>query len=493
MILSIACLNFMNLSTARSLERRMEVGIRKAFGAQRLQIVRQFLIESILISNIALIFAVFFSEMLLPSFNELVIRRLQFDWTLLPHMIGLSILVGIGAGIYPSLLLSAFGPIEAVKNIPKTRLSGERLRKGLTVLQFSISGLFIISSAVVYQQLQYLNSRDLGLDQNQVLNLWVFTRNQDLRKNPNVIKERFLQHSDIQSASVVYGWGIDRPYASTIRPEGTGQTQTMYYLDGDEDLVATYGFDLIAGRNLRKDAENEFLVNETAIQHFGWAEPIGKQIEWIDQERTGTIVGVVKDFYYKSFQSTIDPLFIGKWLEPSQLILKINSDNIPETLTFIEEKWKEMVPTAAFSYRFLDSHIEQFYREIRRTNEFAYISSILSIFLACMGLFGLVSFMTEKQTKEIGIRKTLGASVTDILVLFAANFTKLILISGLAACPMAYYIMSDWLQDFAYRIELGYGVFFYGIGSTLIIALLTVVLQVYKAAAANPVDVLRVE
>jgi len=493
LILAIACVNFTNLSVARSLERRREAGIRKVVGAQRVHIVAQFLVESVLTAILGLGVSIFLAEVLLPSFNELAQRRLEPDWTLLPYLALLSVAVGIGAGIYPSLFLSAFEPVRVMKSIPRTSTSGRRMRNGLTVVQIGISAFLVICSVVVHRQTEYLSSRDLGLRQGEVVNIWPFTRNQLLRQDPEHVKQRFLEFSGVQSASVVQGWGIHGPTASTVRGEGTENPVAMCYLGGDEDLVETYGFMLVSGRDVRRGAEDEFLVNETAARRLGWADPVGRRVEWVEQGRTGTVVGMVRDFHYKSFESAIAPILMGRWVEPSQLVLRIDPNRVQEALRFAEERWTELVPGIAFSYGFLGSHVERLFRGVRRTRRLATAASLVSLSLACMGLFGLVTYVVEVRTREAGIRKVLGATAGGLIALLSGDFFRLAAVATVLALPVAYVVSRSWLERFAYRIELEPMLFVLSGAGLVLLVGLTVAGVALRAALANPVDCLRQE
>lgn len=501
-ILLLACINFMNLATARSIYRAKEVGIRKVVGAHRLQLIRQFLGESTLQSLLALLLALGLIELVLPLFNSFVDKELALDAnnTVLAFLGALSfvVLAGVLAGGYPAFFLSAFQPVEVLKGNQKGNSRRTWLRNTLVVFQFSISTFFMVGTFIIYYQLEYVRDKDLGFNKEFIVCLPLFAKDRSLIQTYEEIKNEFLKHPGILNAAASNGTPAGGGFLNTVRLGDEDRERSMSIIMADYDFLDTYGIELVAGRNFSKeitsDLTDAFILNETAVEQLGWTAPIGQPFEWISAERKGTVIGVVKDFHYRSLHDRVAPLFIcqERWVMQF-LTLRIHPENVPETMAFIRQKWQQFLPDHPFTFEFFDDSLDNMYQREIRFATIAQFSSFLAIFIACLGLFSLAALTTEQRSKEIGIRKVLGASVPSIIALLSKEFTWLVVMANLIAWPVAYFLMKDWLRDFAYRIELGWESFVLGAILSLIIAWLTVSYQAIRAALANPVDTLRSE
>ena len=506
-VLLIACINFMNLSTARSARRAKEVGIRKVTGANRLQLIRQFLGESTLLAFIALLVAAALVEISLPLFSRLVDQPLAVDYGNLSvpfGLVGVALITGIVAGSYPAFFLSAFQPAAVLKGTLNACSKTSRFRQVLVTVQFAISTTLIISMGIIYAQMDYVRNKSLGFEKAHVIALPIF-RHRDLRSKYELVKAELLQSPDILSCAV----SSDVPLRSTpgfplrrwpAHPEGApGELQVPGY-SVDQDFWETLGITLVAGRNFSKgsaaDETEAVIVNETAVRRFGWAsseEALGKGLVLRNRKR-GTIIGVVKDFHVQSLYQQIEPLIFR--ISPSScnnLLVRIRPNRSSSALDLLKREWETYVPSSPFEYAFLDEYFDRQYRTDERRGKMLGGFTVLAIFIACLGLFGLVSFAAEQRTKEIGIRKALGATASNIVLLLSKDFARPVILANVIAWPIAYYAMNNWLQNFAYRIDLGMGTFVLGGMLALAIALVTVSYQAIKAALANPVDALRYE
>ena len=504
-ILIIACINFMNLTTARSAIRAREVGIRKAVGANRGNIINQFFGESFLFGSISLLIALGLVEILLPFFgslsgNEFTLNNVK-AWQLFPLLLGVLLFVGFIAGCYPALFLSAFQPVKIFTGHLKAGAVNSRLRSILVVTQFTISIALIAGTIVIFYQLNYMRQKYLGFNKGHMVVLRILDNT--VRQSINTIKEELLNHSGIAGitvSSIPPGFGARR---NVFLPEGfsLSQAQMMQAISIDSDFIPTVGLQMVAGRNfsseISTDRNNSILINQAAARHFGWDDPIGKRIRELNNwNTTKNVIGVVRDFHTESLHHKISPLLVE--IEPSRfrfILIKIRPGRLPESLAFLKEKWKEIDSTETFDYWFLDdseSFAWQYRSEQRLSKLFSYFA-LLAVFIACMGLFGLASFMAEQRRKEIGIRKAMGADISSIILLLLKKFAKWILFANLIAWPIAYFGMSRWLQNFAYRINIGLSAFIFAGLLVLIIAVLTVSYQAVKAANANPIDALRYE
>jgi len=505
LVLLIACTNFMNLATARSARRAKEVGVRKVLGAHCSQLVKQFIGESVLMSLLAFLIALVLVELLLPFFNELAGKTLALPlsgnaWLWL-GLLGATLLTGIIAGGYPAFFLSAFRPVETLKGAFKIGVKGVLPRQGLVVFQYSISILLMIGTVTVYHQLEFMRNQRLGFDKEHVMVIPIRGDEAIIRRFA-ALRQELLENGEVLGVTASSAAPGGRLYNIAIRPEGTpaNQTKTMLTLAIDHEFVKLYSLQLAAGRDLSKefsaDSTQAFLLNEAAVKDLGWGSPenaIGKQFNW-GLGKVGRIVGVVKDFHFNSLQQRVPPMVMHlypNWFE--FLSVKIDGKNVPQALAFVESKWRGLVPGVSFEYSFLDASFDRQYAAEEKLGRISFYFSLLAILIACLGLFGLAAFFAEQRTKEIGVRKVLGASVAGIVGLLSKDFIKLMLVANLLAWPVAWYAMNKWLQDFAYRINIGWWIFALAGGVALFIALLTVSTQAIKAALANPVEVLRYE
>jgi len=502
-ILLIAGINFMNLTTARAATRAKEVGVRKVSGADRRQLVKQFLGEAVLTSFIAFLLGLVIMELLLPLFNSLTGRQLSFGYfgnlLFLSGLTGIALLVGIISGSYPAFVLSAFKPADSLKG-KKQGAGGVFLRKGLVVFQFAISVSLMIATGIVYHQLDYIQNKKLGFQTEQLVVIPI--RDDAMRLKYETVKQQLLQHPGVVSAAASGNlpgggdWGI--PY----RPEGFAEDQIppMRILVVDHDFIPTFNMELAAGRAFSKDypgdANGAFIINEEAARQLGWENPLGKLIAMPSIEReSAPVIGVLKDFHFRSLREKIGPILLfippPDWF--SYISVRIRPQDISATLAFLEEKWAEFAPDHPFDYAFFDERINQLHQSEKQMGRLLGYVAILAIFIACLGLFGLAAFTAEQRTKEIGVRKVLGATVGSIVVLLSKDFAKLVLTGFAVSLPISYYLMDRWLQNFAYRIEIGVAVFMLAGALALVIALLTVSYQAIRAAVANPVESLRYE
>ena len=506
-VLLIACFNFMNLSTARSSGRAREVGIRKVVGAQRTQLIKQFLGESVLLSFIALLIAVALIELALPSLNAffggvLVFNYLE-DWRLLAGLMGIIICVGLIAGSYPAFFLSAFHPVTVLKGTLSAGARGSIFRKTLVVAQFAISIILVISTIIVVQQLQYMQNKNLGFDKDHVLNI---SMDDNLRRSYKTIQQDLLQNPSITGvtfSSLKLGQrDIFTQHHPTFEGDGSTEDFAVSFLRVDCEFIPFYGLEIVEGRAFSPDLSTDnngnggYIINEVLARKLGWNSVQGKKIgSGGNPEEMSPVVGIVKDFNYMSLHSAIEPLLISIGNEEGlgAMSIRIRPGNISQTLDFIKNRLATYSPDRPFEYSFLDEDIAGLYRNEERTAQVISTFALLAVIVACLGLLGLISYAAERRTKEIGIRKVLGASVLNILLLLLKEFLKLLGIAVLIAWPVAWYVMDRWLVNFAYRIEIGWVTFLLGGVIALVIVSLTVSYQTLKAATANPVESLRYE
>lgn len=510
LILSIACFTYINLSTARSMERAKEVGIRKVVGAEKKQIFSQFLSESVILSIIALVLSFGVVLLLLPSFNQLSDRQLSPLLLFSPLVIAISlfaiICIGLLAGSYPALVLSGFQPVKVLKGAFRSSSSGALLRKTLIVFQFSISAFLIIATFIIQKQLHFIQNRKMGYDREHVV---VLPMDMNVSKNLAAIKTEMKANPDILSISrasnaptEIYG-GYNMRNARMPATEQLAVTAALI----DEEYLKTTGIQLVAGKDITQQdvqavtSDNEeavlhyqFLLNESAARTLGWTpeQAIGQPF-WLDDSRPGVVKGVVKDFNFSSMHNPIKPLVLFPNVWGRTLLVKISGRNIPQTLAYMETKWKALVPARPFSYHFLDEDFNKIYNNEIRLGKVINLFAAIAISLACLGLFGLSSYTTQQRIKEIGVRRVIGASVFNIVFLLSRDFVKFILISFLIATPLAWWAMNNWLQDYAYAIKMPVWIFFLSALLILLITLITISVQSIRAAMMNPVKSLRSE
>jgi putative ABC transport system permease protein len=507
-MLLIACINFMNLSTAGASKRAREVGIRKVMGSVKSTLIGQFLLESILLTTVALVLAVVIVMVALPFFNELADKNLTLSFTevpwLLPGLLLLGLVVGILAGSYPAFFLSSFKPISVLKGgTPMNLARGRRsigLRGTLVVVQFFISIILIVGTTVVYQQLRFIQNAKLGYDKEQVL---VLQETYRLGKNEPLLKKQLLQDSRVVDATISGYVPAGPSFSNNFM--GYGDDRANAYIKGvcyrvDEDYIPTLGMTLVAGRNFSSEFGTDssgIIVNETTAKQMGWGkDALGHTITKPNNDGTQDtyhVIGVVQDFNFKSLHERIGPLMMILGDNSGAMLVKVKTRDVPALLQSVEKQWAALAVDAPIMYSFLEENFNATYRAEQKTGQILGLFAGLTIFVACLGLFGLATFTAEQRTKEIGVRKVLGASVTSVVVLLSRDFLKPVLIAILLASPIAWYGMNAWLRDFAYKIDISWWIFALAGLLSVGIALLTVSFQSIKAALMNPVKSLRSE
>jgi len=498
-ILLIACLNYINLSTARYATRAKEVGLRKVVGATRPQLIKQFLGETFLFSFIALPLSVMLAELFLPLFNSLSGKKLAVHYFdnmfLLPGLAFIILFVGFASGIFPAFLISALKPVNSLRGMLKASSKGSGLRKTLIVSQFAVSILFLVSTFTVLSQLNYMRNRNLGLDKEHVVTLPIYDK--DVLGKLDTVKNEFLQNSSVSSVSVSNFFPGNATWYQNYRYEGMNESENpmIRWLVVDHDFIETFGIELIAGRNFSKrfpsDVDHAYILNESAVKEIGWESPVGKELEIMNK---GPVIGVVKDFHFRPLHQKIEPAALYIYPKLFQYIsVRISPTDVSRSIDFLKAKWQALVPGQTFQYSFLDEDFDNLYKAEMRLGKIFTVVTFLAIFIACLGLFGLAAFEALQRNKEMGIRKVLGASAAGIVVLLSKEFTKWVLLANIIAWPVAYYAMNRWLQNFAYRINIGPLIFLQSAVLAFIVALLTVSYQAMKVSLANPVDTLRYE
>ncbi|GGB87648.1 ABC transporter permease [Dyadobacter sediminis] len=509
--LLIACFNFMNLSTARSARRAREVGMRKAIGAQRIQLIGQFLGESILQTGMALVLAILLTAIVIPTLNNWTGKTLLLSsLSTFPFLLGLfgfTLLIGLLAGSYPAFFLSGFKPLHVLKGMVITGNSATFLRRNLVVVQFVVSIMLMIGAGVVFFQVRYIQEKNLGFSNEQLITMPI--RNTTMLQNIETIKAELRQNPSILNATACYGVpGGQFAGDGIVIPGRTEEFSTNMFLV-DEDYIPTLGMTMAAGRNFSKsfgnDAREAFILNETAVRELGWGKPesaIGKTVNWrqwqpatpADSIKRGKVIGVVKDFNYKTIHQKIEPMVLQIVpAEFSQVVVRIRPEASRSALAMLAEKWKAAASEWPFEYTFLDEQFAAQYKSEQIFSKVFGLFTFLSIFITCLGLFGLAAFTAEQRTKEIGVRKVLGASVASIVALLSKDFLMLVLIALVIASPVAWYAMNYWLEAFAYRIEIQWWMFVLAGSLAIAIAFFTVFFQSVKAALLNPVKSLRSE
>ena len=511
----IACVNFTNLATARAVTRKREVGVRKVVGAHRPQLMVQFLSESLLLTCAALLIALALVEISLPLFNQFVRGYdLHLNATTVlagaPAVLALTLLVGLLAGWYPAFFLSSFRPVTALKSSASSSSGSTGLKKGLVVFQFGMSILLVICTLVVYQQLRFIETKDMGFARDHIVRLPIFVHDFAGEPNPQMrlsarhqmVKQAFLEHPNILSASALR-YDITG-YSGRLRlawPDGDPTKERTFRINEvDDSFFETFDIPVLRGRafsaDVASDTSQAIILNETAVRLLGWEDdPIGKQIVLPAYDNLSlTVIGVVKDYHNLTLREEIAPMgFLARWKMFYSLVLRIRPEETAQTLSFLETQWKRFVPDAPFEHHFLDEIIDWVYFNEQLTGKMLGVFSLLAIFVACLGLFGLAAFMVQSRTKEIGVRKVLGASTPHLVMLLSREFIFLVLLANLIAWPIAYYLMRDWLSGFAYQTDLNVLPFVASAILALIIAFGTVSMQAIRAARSNPIDALRYE
>lgn len=508
-ILIIACINFMNLSTARSASRSKEVGIRKVLGTERKTLITQFLVESTLTAFISLAIALLLAYLVLPLFNDVAAKSLSvsdlMNIRILPFIILLPFVVGILAGSYPALFLSAFKPIVVLKGSANTGFRKSNLRNVLVVFQFATSVMLIIGTIIVYSQLHYIQTTKLGFNKDQLL---IVNDTYALNDNVQAFKNDVLAINGVSSGTV----SSYLPVSNSSRSDNSySKEAVMDFKNGidmqtwriDYDYIKTMGMEIVKGRNFSKEYGSDssaMLITETTAKLLGYDDPVGKFIYAPSNKQNDKslvpikVIGVVKDFHFESMRQNIGPLCMILGNSTGFMSFKVNTGNVENLVRQIETKWKQLAPSMPFSYRFMDDSFNDMYQSEQRTGYIAITFAMLAIVIACLGLFGLVTYMAEQRTKEIGIRKVLGASTGNVVTMLSKDFLLLVAIACLFAFPIAGWAMNNWLKDYAYRITVSWVLVFFIAGfSALAIALITVSFKAIKAAIANPVKSLRTE
>ena len=501
-VLLIAAINYMNLATAKASGRAKEVGMRKVAGANRLQLVSQFLSESVVQSFVALALALVLAEATLPIFNQITGRELQFlsgnALQLLLPFIGIGLGIGVLAGIYPAFILSAYQPIKVLKGNMLKMKGGQTFRQALVITQFAISIVLIIFMLFVFQQVEHMQQHDLGFSGDQVVNIRI---NEYSSANTfQSIKNSFLSIPGVVSAAYSSHIPGEPPNGMTIEIEGIPDMQGADMIWTSPDFDKTLDLELVAGRFLSdefpNDSSNAVVVNEAFLEYYNKTEdPLSTRIKLFGQSEYGNVVGVLKDFHVRGLQSKVSPIFMvyrPQW-SANYVSLKIDAQNMQQTLSEIEKQWAAIEPAHPVEITFLDKTFERQYTQQKMFGETMLYSTALAIFISILGLFGLASFMAEQRTKEIGVRKVLGASIANLINLLVTDFVKLVFIGGVIALPIGYWMVDGWLTDFAFRTEIDALPFILALMSALILAIFTVSYQSIKVSRENPVKALQTE
>lgn len=506
LILLIACINFINISTARAIGRAKEVGLRKTLGAFRKQLAGQFFGEIFLAVFVAMLFALLFVKIALPYFNEFSGKLMELtlwgDWQLSGSLLALMLFVSLVAGAYPAISLSGLSSVRAIKGMKQSGKAAGRLRSALVIVQFAITAILISGTIIVQGQLSFMQQSKLGFEKEQVLAVPV-------RAIPNIhqrfetIREQFIANPAVISAAISSSVPGNNLGEIVYIPEGSdpSETQAIKTLIVDEQFLETYGIRIAAGRNFSPsfatDAASAFVINSATVNHLGWGSPeaaIGKEITWGWPGKKGTVIGVTEDFHQISLQTAISPILMHiqpSWYE--YLSINIKTTNVEHTLQSLENTWQTLVPNRPFEYFFIDDFYNNQYQAESRVGTIFNGFSTLAILIACLGLFGLAAFTNQQRVKEIGIRKTLGASVSSLIILLVKQFLMLVLIANLIAIPLAWTALSRWLDNFAYRTDIHWSVFLLSAFIAFFIAFATIGWQTIRTALANPIGALRHE
>jgi putative ABC transport system permease protein len=508
-IVLLACVNFMNLSTARASKRAKEVGIRKVTGSTRSQLIRQFLLEAFLYSFVSSLIAVALVALLLKGFSMIIDEPISFKTAFSPiiwlSLLVLTIIVGLLAGSYPALYLTSFKPVLILKG--KNLFSGSRkdmlIRNGLVVFQFTISTVMIVGTLIVLKQLRFFRNTDMGFNKENVL---IITSTNRLGESEESFRDVITQIQGIVSASTTTSIPSGGAFGDSYKAQPDENVADVKDIGlnsfmVDESFIPTLGIKVVQGRNFSKAFSDSasIILNQEAVRQIGWKDPIGKWVEYPGGNNVRfKVIGVVKNFNIESLQSAIMPFALFNLSSKTydfghNVIAKVRSQDLPKVINQVESKWKSFASAEPFDYNFLDAAFDSQYRSEQRLGSIFSIFAVLSIFIACLGLFGLSAFMAERRTKEIGVRKVLGASVSNVVVLLSKDFLRLTLIAIVIAFPVAWYFMNKWLEDFAYRINITWTIFLIAGFGTLIITLVTISFQAIGAAVANPVKSLRTE
>ena len=510
-IIILACVNFMNLSTAQSTKRAKEVGIRKVLGSVKQQLVKQFLTEAMLYSFISTIIALAMVMLLLQPFNQLIGRSLSFSSLFTNYIwlfiLALAIITGLLAGSYPAFYLTSFKPVLVLKGIAtvKTSIGSLFIRNGLVIFQFTISTILIICTVIVFKQLQYTQTKDLGLNKENVL---VIANTNRLGNSEKTFRDELLKTHEIADAAISTSIPTGYEFTDGYVPEPSGKKErlpkniSLTSFIVDENFIPTLQIKMLEGRNFSREFSDSasVILNEAAVKQIGWKEPLGQYMQYPggDNQRF-RVIGIVKDFNIESLRSTVVPFALFHTssktydMGNSYISARVKAGKISAAINKLQKQWKSFAPDTPFEYSFLDEEFGALYRSEQRMSVVFSLFTALSIFVACLGLFGLAAYTAERRRKEIGIRKVLGASVQSVVAMLSGEFVKMVLIATLIAFPVAWWAMTKWLEDFAYRINISWWMFVIAGITAVVIALITVSFQAIKAAVANPVKSLRTE
>ena len=501
LVLLVACVNFANLTTARFVLRSKEVGVRKLIGATKAQLAQQFLCEATISMTMSVVLAIVLVELSLPHISVLIGSRIAGgfagNWISWLGPTALVMAIGLLSNVYPAFVLSSLKPLESTKGISREGSHGILLRKIMVVFQFALTVMLLIGTWVVYDQLRYIQNQRLGLNKDQVIVVPI--RNQNLRQNPDPLKQRLMQNPGVQevgSAALLPGGPVG---TTRFRLDGNSAEGTMSTLWVDRDFIKTLDLKLAAGRDFSADYSTDpseaFVINEQAVKQLGWdspAEAVGKSFELVGAKK-GHIVGVVKDFNFVSLHRKIEPLVIQMWPWMNYLLIRIDDSRFAGALSDMKDAYRAFDPINPFTFTYLNDNFDRFYESDRQLGQVFGYFAVLAMLIACSGLVSLAAFTAEQRTKEIGVRKVLGATISGIIGLLTREYLSLVLLANLLAWPVAYFVMNQWLQDFAYRINIGMVTFLITGAVSVLVAMLTVSYQAVKAAVANPVEALRYE
>jgi len=502
LILVIACINYITLALTRSSNRMVEISMRKVVGANRRQIARQFWGETLLMTLLAMVIGLVLAELFLPIFNELSGKSLAISYSgdagFLGAVLGLTVITGLISGSYPAFFLAGFQPVEIFKGLDYRKFK-PRMTKGLLILQFSLSVFLIISSVIMYRQMEFVSQKNLGYNEDQIVVIPTYT---GWNEAGTRLMERYRNEvEDITGVTEISGMapaftrGSNR---STFQVRGENKEAFVFYVD--DRFLETMGMKLVSGRKFSADrptdATSAVIVNQALVESMSWEEPVGQLLPWRGEENPSSVIGVVENFHFQSLEAPIEPIILHMNSEVGgvgSILVKMESGKIAETLSRLEEEWARVAPSRPFNYWFLDDAVAQQYETYTRLMQIMGWATVLAILIACLGLFGLAGIMSVNKTKEIGIRKVLGAGMREIILLLNRDIIKLVIISLLIAAPLSWYVMRQWLSDFAYHIDINLGMFLWAGLASLAIAVITVSYYSAKAALVNPVESLRSE
>lgn len=501
-IIIIACINFMNLATAVAGQRAKEVGLRKTVGALRPQLIAQFISESLLLSFISLLLAILIVYIMLPLFNQLANKSVSFnpsDIKILISLLSIAIITGLLSGSYPAFFLSSFNPVKALNGAKLLKSQKSFLRNGLVVLQFSVAVVLIISTLVIYNQLQYIQNRDIGFNKENLLYMKM-PEVGDLKNNKDAMQATLVQYPDINNYTFTDELPTNLTAGSQLKWRGMnpGTQIAAYRLRVDENFANTFGMQMVAGRFFSKDFGGDeigYVVNETTLKvmKLSLSDAIGKMISISLEDKEAPIIGVVKDFNFKPVHQPIEPLVMKSNFSGGYVVMRTTPENIKKVISTLQVSFRNIYGDYPFSYGFVNEDLSKLYVTEQRMGDLFNVFSILSIVISCLGLFGLATFATQRRIKEIGVRKVLGAGEVGIVAMLSKDFIQLVLVSLIIAFPVAWLAMNKWLQGFTYRINISWWVFAIAGFIAILIAFITVSFQAIKAAIANPVKTLRAD